>query len=158
MIFFFTAIASAGVFWGGEGGNSPHEFFFGHFGEFFGGGRRREFPSAAIFNNLDTLHNLNAWNRQTNNNFVTLDTLLCFTMNIKQKYPWFMISFIRLFYCYSWILDTLFITWQLSFLTMNNCGVYMYEEKEGKLRIFFRSQTQGTLLLFRSFSCLFYTL
>ena len=32
--------------------------------------------------------------------------------------------FITLFYCYSWILDILFITWQLSFHTVNYCGLY----------------------------------
>ena len=54
------------------------------------------FSSATIFNNLDTPHNLNAWNRpQTYIHFITLHTLFCFTINIKQKYQWFIISFIR---------------------------------------------------------------
>ena len=43
----------------------------------FGGGRK--FSSAAILNNLDTPHNLNTWSGlQTNINFITLHTLLCF--------------------------------------------------------------------------------
>ena len=51
-----------------------------------GGGAGGCFCSAAIFNNLDATHNLNAWNRlQTNINFITLYTLLYFTINIKQK-------------------------------------------------------------------------
>ena len=46
---------------------------------------------------LDTPHNLNAWNRlQTNINFITLHTYLCFTINIlKTKNQGFIVAFIR---------------------------------------------------------------
>ena len=89
-------------FFRGEGGEegvmSPAQFFLAFFllicvlFFFVGGGP----PSAAIFNNLDAPHNLNSWNRlQSNINFIMLHTLFCFTINIKQKYQWFIISFIR---------------------------------------------------------------
>ena len=78
-----------------------HDFFvfvfvFFVFPFFAGRGGGGEFSSVAIFNNLDAPHNLNAWSRlETNINFITLHTLFCFTIDIKQKYQWFIISFIR---------------------------------------------------------------
>ena len=67
---------------GGGGGDffSLYDFFFMAVAfwvyYFFGGGRGGEFSSAAIFNNLETPHNLNAWDFriQTNINFITLQT------------------------------------------------------------------------------------
>ena len=83
--FFFTALACAGFFLGGGGGICFSFFVEGV-----------EFSSVAIFDNLVTPHNLNAWERlSTNITFVTLHTLLCFAINIKQKYQWFISSFIR---------------------------------------------------------------